>query len=79
MCAEFNWYLEAAHILPTLFVAAIAACIAWQQLETATAKLNIDLFEKRIAIFNETWEAASSIRVTSEPTMPKASFTNLFP
>ena len=40
---------------------------------------NIDLFEKRIAIFNETWEAASSTHVTSEPIMPKPSFTNLFP
>jgi hypothetical protein len=42
----------------TLIVAAIAVYIAYQQWLTARAKLNLDLFERRLPIFDATLKAA---------------------
>jgi hypothetical protein len=43
----------------TLIIGAIAAGIAYRQYEVAKAKLKLDLFEKRYAIFHQTWEILS--------------------
>ena len=51
--------------LPTAFVALvvgmIAAGIAWRQYRVARTKLKLDLFDKRYAIFEETWSILSSV------------------
>jgi len=68
MTADFNqvnWCLELLKVTPTLVVGIIAAIIAWQQSKTskeqrniAQAKLNLDLFEQRLPIFDATFKAA---------------------
>jgi hypothetical protein len=69
-----------------LIVGIIAAIIAWQQSKTAKeqrniakAKLNLDLFERRLEIFNATWAAASSVIQSNEPIYAPPSMTNLYP
>jgi len=56
-----NWTLEILKIAPTLIVGLIAVRIAWQQAETAKqqrevaeAKLKLDLFNRRLAVFEAT-------------------------
>ncbi len=53
--------------------------IAQQQKDVAEAKLKLELFEERLAIFLATWEAASSPLQSSEPRFAPPQFTNLFP
>jgi hypothetical protein len=72
--------------MPTVIVGCIAARISWQQSRTAeeqrkiaSAKLNLDLFTRRLEIFKETWGAASSVRRSSDPVPAPASMTNLYP
>jgi hypothetical protein len=45
--------------LPAAIVALLVAVIAYRQYEVAKAKLNLDLFDKRFAIFDQTWEIFS--------------------
>src|ERR1700722_14950247 len=45
----------------TLIIGASAAGIAYRQYEVARAKLKLDLFEKRYAIFQQTWEILSGV------------------
>ena len=85
MCSEVNLALETLKIAPTAFVGAVAVYIAWRQYkvgaeqrEIARAKLNLDLFERRLAVFDATWEAASRLS-TNEPSYPPVTFTNLYP
>ena len=51
--------------LPAAFVAlvigAIAAFLTWRQYEVARAKLKFDLFDRRFAIFQQTWEILSEV------------------
>ncbi len=61
--------------LVALLVAILASWTAYQQYKVGRAKLNLDLFEKRYAIFQKTWEFLSS-----PPTnMFATSFDNLIP
>jgi hypothetical protein len=48
-----------ATIFATIVIGGIAAYIAWRQYEVAQAKLKLDLFDKRYAIFQQTWEILS--------------------
>jgi hypothetical protein len=85
--ADFNQVcLELLKVMPTFIVGCIAARISWQQSRTAKeqcriaeAKLSLDLFMRRLAIFEETWAAASSVISSSEPVPPPVSMTNLYP
>lgn len=43
----------------TLVIGTIAAYIAWQQWRVSQAKLNLDLFQRRLEIFELTWGALS--------------------
>jgi len=85
-CNQVNWCLEILKVMPTFIVGCIAAHISWQQSKTAKeqsqiakAKLNLDLFNRRLAIFEETWSAASSVMRSNEPVPPPVSMTNLYP
>lgn len=85
-CNQVNWCLEILKVMPTFIVGCIAAHISWQQSKTAKeqskiakAKLNLDLFTRRLAIFEETWSAASSVMRSNEPVPPPVSMTNLYP
>lgn len=76
---QINWVMEFFKIIPTLIVAAIAAYIAYQQWITARAKLNLDLFNRRFAVFMTTWETASRVLQSDKPLYSPPSFTNLYP
>lgn len=85
-CNQVNWLLEIIKIVPTFIVGLIAVRIAWkqgdiaqEQRNIAEAKLNLDLFTRRLAIFTETWEAASNVVQTNDPMPPPPSMTNLLP
>ena len=43
----------------TLVIGLVAAYIAWQQWRVSRAKLNLDLFQRRLEIFEMTWGALS--------------------
>lgn len=73
-------------ILPTAIVGAIAAYIAWRQGEIAReqreiskAKLNLDFFAQRLAVFNATWEAASRAIQSADLEFAPATMTNVYP
>jgi hypothetical protein len=53
--------LELAKGAPTALIAVIAVCITYQQYRVSRAKLKLDLFEKRYAIFLETWKIFSKV------------------
>jgi len=57
ICFELIKGLPAAFI--ALVIGAIAAIIAYRQYQVAHAKLKLDLFEMRFAIFSRTWEILS--------------------
>lgn len=85
-CAEISMVIEILKVLPTAIVGAIAAYIAWRQAEIAkeqreisNAKLRLDLFEKRLAVFHATWDAASRFIQTNTQAHLPASMTNLYP
>jgi len=62
--AQGFWTSELAKGLPAAFVALViglaAAGIAWRQAKIASAKLKLDLFEQRFAIFLAVWRAVSA-------------------
>jgi hypothetical protein len=62
MSNEISWALELLKILPTLIIGLVAAFIAWQQEQIskeqkriAQAKLKLDLFVKRLAVYKEVY------------------------
>ena len=62
MSNEISWVIELLKILPTLIVGLVAAFIAWQQAQIskeqkriAQAKLKLDLFVKRLAVYKEVY------------------------
>jgi hypothetical protein len=65
-------------------VVVIGACtvyVAWRQSETAKAQLKLDLFEKRYAIFEQTWKQLSEVvsNVGKGNLLPFPEFTNMLP
>lgn len=68
--------------LVALVIGAAAAFIAWNQYRVAHAKLSLDLFDKRFAIFEQTWKILSitSQRGTRESSFGLATpFNNFLP
>ncbi|MGN4070538.1 hypothetical protein [Burkholderia gladioli] len=59
ICAEHAQGFLAAIV--ALLAAGLAGAIAFQQYRVAKAKLNLDLFERRYALFDLVWEFASSV------------------
>ncbi len=53
ICFELIKGLPAAVV--TFGIGLIAAYVAWRQYELASAKLKLDLFERRYAIFHQVW------------------------
>jgi hypothetical protein len=64
------WTSDILKGLPAGVVALIVAAISWRQYLVAKAKLKLDLFERRYAIFQQTWEILSE--VVSHGTREKA-------
>jgi hypothetical protein len=48
----------------TALIAVAVAVIAWRQYRVAQAKLKLDLFDKRYAIFQQTWEILSAVIIS---------------
>jgi hypothetical protein len=77
--AQGIWTSELAKGLPAAFVALaiglVAAVIAWRQARIAEAKLKLDLFEKRLKVFDAVWAllAASHVK-PGEPDQTVAAF-----
>ena len=72
ICFEMIKGVPAAFV--TLIVGSIAGAITFRQYQVAKAKLKLDLFDKRYAIFTKAWSAisdAASIRASSRLTVPK--------
>jgi hypothetical protein len=59
ICFELLRGVPAAVV--ALLVGGIAAGIAYRQYGVARARLKLDLFEKRFAIFHKTWEILSEV------------------
>jgi hypothetical protein len=59
VCFELIKGLPAAFV--TLIIGVIAAAITYNQYKVAAAKLKLDLFERRFAIFQETWKILSEV------------------
>ncbi|MDA8119039.1 MAG: hypothetical protein M0Z85_03105 [Gammaproteobacteria bacterium] len=78
-CGQVSWGLELLKGLPVFIIGLIATYIAWRQHETAKAKLKMDLFDKRYAIFERTWRFLSDIARTEEPKGLLSDFSNLIP
>ena len=53
--ADASWLSIMQGCVP-IAIAAMVAWVGWRQFRAARAKLKLDLFEKRLAIFNATWE-----------------------
>jgi hypothetical protein len=53
ICFELMKGIPAAFV--TLIIGGIAGAITWRQYQVAKAKLKLDLFEKRYAIFQKAW------------------------
>jgi hypothetical protein len=76
------WTSDLLKGLPTGIVALIVAVISWRQYLVARAKLKLDLFDKRYAIFQQTWEILSEVvtRGTREKAYGLATpFNNFLP
>lgn len=88
MCdfACVNWGLELLKVTPTIIVAVMALSIsraqkniAADQRDIAKAKLNLDLFERRMKVFDVTWGAASRCVNSATPEGAPIELTNLLP
>jgi hypothetical protein len=55
----FEWMKGVPAAFVALVIGLIAAGITWRQYKVAKAKLKLDLFERRLAIFQKTWEILS--------------------
>lgn len=83
-CAPGTVCIELIKGAPTALVALIigliAAGIAYRQYQVTRAKLNLDLFERRFAIFQKTWEYLSSAVLEAPPASGFSTpFDNLIP
>lgn len=80
---EGSLSFELAKGLPAAFVALViglvAAGIAYRQWQVARAKLNLDLFERRYAIFEETWGYLSSAVTEGTKRFNDPTLSNLLP
>lgn len=66
-------------LLATIVIGGIAAYIAYQQWKVSRAKLQLDLFEKRFAIFDATWTELSRAIQDRWQEFATPQFTNLIP
>jgi len=66
-------------VVVVLVIGLIAAGIAYRQYEVARAKLKLDLFEKRYAIFMETWTFLSAIVREGPGKTALPTFGNIIP
>ncbi len=59
--AETNWYLEGVKLLPTTIIGLIAVYIAFAQWRTAHQKVVLDLFDRRMKVYEKAAAAAISV------------------
>jgi hypothetical protein len=78
-CWPPQWGFALLKIFPVFLIGLIAAGIAWRQHQTAKAKLKLDLFEKRYAIFEDTWQFLSHVFRTGRAPSLFPDFNNKIP
>ncbi len=76
---SFEWAKSAPTTLVALVIGCLAGYIAYNQWRVAKAKLNLDLFERRYAVFEATWTELSQAIQAHEVRMTNPDFTNLLP
>lgn len=90
MCAPNpDWFatgsvsFELIKVLPAALISLVLGYVAFlvqrHQANVATAKLNLDLFDRRYKIFEATWSELSNAVQNESAQMSNSSFTNLFP
>ncbi len=57
----FEWIKTIAPVIVTIIFGAVAGLLTLRQYQVAQAKLKLDLFERRYAIFQHTWEIVSEV------------------
>lgn len=57
--SEINWWLETYKLLPATIIGFCVAVVAFLQWRTAHAKLMVDLFDKRLEIYETVIEAVT--------------------
>lgn len=75
-CLE--WIKVISPAVVALVIGLIAAGIAWRQYRVAQAKLKLDLFDKRIDVFNVVWQFLSAA-VMQEDLHPLSGYSNVIP
>lgn len=48
------WWMQWAQAIALIIISGLGAWIAFKQVRIASAKLNLDLYEKRFSVFNAT-------------------------
>ena len=76
---SFEWAKAAPTIFFTVVLGVVAAYVAVHQWRVAKAKLNLDLFDRRYAIFEATWTELSQSIQTQNVRITNPAFTNLLP
>lgn len=64
--AETNWLLEIFRLLPATIIAASVAYIAYMQWRTAHTKLILELFDKRLEVYEGVLEANAKATANEE-------------
>jgi hypothetical protein len=84
MSADINWVLEVLKVLPTVVIGIIAGRIAWnqaeiakQQKQIAQAKLKLDLFSRRLAVYDAIYAVAEAARDYRSPEDAKQALKEL--
>lgn len=57
--SEINWWLETYRLFPAAVIGIIVAIIAFLQWKTAHTKVMVDLFDKRLAVYENVLEAVT--------------------
>lgn len=67
---EINWWLETFKILPATVIGVSVAIVALLQWKTAHAKVMLDLFDRRITVYDNVLEAIALSNKFSAPEKP---------
>ena len=82
-CLPYLSHIDLLKVLLPALIAlagvAITAVIAYRQYLVARAKLNLDLFEQRLQIFDATWSFLSSPFISGIQNLTDINFTNMIP
>jgi hypothetical protein len=75
----FEWVRAIGPMLVTGLIGGVALLIQKNQADTAKAKLALDLFERRLAVFKIVMAELSGLNRVGESCLPSVKFTNVKP